>query len=388
MVAVMIIGAGLGGLCLAQGLRRRGVAFEVYEQDPGLNSRTQGYRFRVDDTGRQSLAECLPEDLYRLFHATCAITMSEGRFVDTALNEITGRAVGTWSPAEVEAAPSQEVPGDLSVNRSTLREVLLIGIEDRVHFGKALTHVTESDDRVIAHFADGTSEAAAVLVGADGVNSAVRRQLPLTEPHDTGAVCSYGKTILTPQVRRTVAADLLTGTSVVFAPDHAVVLDAMTFRREPFDNHHRLTTVPDYLYFAFFGPSDVLEHGNRSGAEVLAMVDRSTADWHPGLRAVFAAAEPNSVVATTVRTAGSLDAWPAGRVTLLGDAIHPMSPAAGLGANTALRDAAHLAEALRAAGAGDRSPIDAVADYETHMRAYAAAAVAASLSGTAMLTSR
>ncbi|MFE3757992.1 FAD-dependent oxidoreductase [Nocardia tengchongensis] len=168
-----IIGAGLGGLCLAQGLRRRGVAFEVYEKDPAINSRTQGYRFRLDGHGHHSLQKCLPPDLYQLVLATCATPTSGGRFVDTALNEVIGRAVDTWSSAETSDAP--EMPGDLSINRSPLREKLLTDLTPRVHFGKALIEVSETDDYVFARFSDGTTVTADLLLAAEGVNSIVRQ---------------------------------------------------------------------------------------------------------------------------------------------------------------------------------------------------------------------
>ena len=78
-----------------------------------------------------------------------------------------------------------------------------------------------------------------------------------------------------------------------------------------------------------------------------------------------------------VRSAPDLAPWPASRVTLLGDAIHAMSPAGGVGANTALDDAARLAGHLaRAVQDGDLPA--ALAAYDGHMRARANAAVAAS----------
>lgn len=56
---VVIIGAGLGGLCLAQGLKRAGIRFDVYERDPAADSRLQGYRIRIDQNGQQALEACL-----------------------------------------------------------------------------------------------------------------------------------------------------------------------------------------------------------------------------------------------------------------------------------------------------------------------------------------
>ncbi|MFB7717504.1 FAD-dependent oxidoreductase [Nocardia sp. NPDC056100] len=385
MGRIAIIGAGLGGLCLAQGLRARGIECEVYERDPGVDSRTQGYRIRIDETGQRGLADCLSADQYELFRATCAVTTTGGRFLDPRLRDTAGRAVETWRPSEVDEIDSEDGPGDLSVHRLTLREVLLRGIADRVHFGRALHHISESDDGVTAHFEDGTTVDADVIVGADGVRSAVRRQLlPHAEPADTGAFCGYGKTVLTGALGETVPVALLTGTSVVFADGFVAVLDSMTFRQSNFTPG--LTPVPDYLYWAIFGPRDRFGIDDVADtAEVLAAIERATADWHPALREVFAAADRNAFAATTVRSAAPLEARSSSRVALLGDAIHVMSPAGGLGANTALRDASVLATAL---AAGQDDPVRAIAEYEAEMRVYAGDAISASLLGTAMLASR
>ncbi len=67
---VLVIGGGLGGLCLAQGLRKAGVDVAVYERDAGLATRTQGHRIHIDSRGEQALRECLPPSLYELFLAT------------------------------------------------------------------------------------------------------------------------------------------------------------------------------------------------------------------------------------------------------------------------------------------------------------------------------
>ena len=68
---VLVIGAGLGGLCLAQGLRQAGVDVAVYERDEGLVVRKQGHRVHLDSRGEQALRECLQPRLYDLFLATC-----------------------------------------------------------------------------------------------------------------------------------------------------------------------------------------------------------------------------------------------------------------------------------------------------------------------------
>lgn len=63
-------------------------------------------------------------------------------------------------------------------------------------------------------------------------------------------------------------------------------------------------------------------------------------------------------------------AWTPSPVTLLGDAIHTMTPGRGIGANTALRDAALLCRTLTAVRDGQQPLLQAIGEYEAHMRAY------------------
>jgi 2-polyprenyl-6-methoxyphenol hydroxylase-like FAD-dependent oxidoreductase len=85
------------------------------------------------------------------------------------------------------------------------------------------------------------------------------------------------------------------------------------------------------------------------------------------------------VLLTPIRTSVPVPAWTASTVTLLGDAIHSMPPTGGVGANTALRDAALLAGELSRAAGGERPLYQAIGDYEDEMRRYGFAAVEDSL---------
>jgi len=88
--------------------------------------------------------------------------------------------------------------------------------------------------------------------------------------------------------------------------------------------------------------------------------------------------DPATVTTLTIRTAPAVKPWPTTNVTVIGDAIHSMPPSRGVGANTALRDAALLARNLAAAWP-DRDLLPAIADYERRMRRYGFAAVRASV---------
>lgn len=78
-----------------------------------------------------------------------------------------------------------------------------------------------------------------------------------------------------------------------------------------------------------------------------------------------------TVQALKCRSCVPVDAWEPSTVTVMGDAVHAMSPALGIGANTALRDAHTLGDQLIAVTAGDKPLLDGIAAYEEAMRDYA-----------------
>jgi 2-polyprenyl-6-methoxyphenol hydroxylase-like FAD-dependent oxidoreductase len=111
---------------------------------------------------------------------------------------------------------------------------------------------------------------------------------------------------------------------------------------------------------------------------LLALAGERIAGWHASVRDLVAASDPDAVLLTPIRTAIEIRPWPASTVTLLGDAIHSMPPTAGVGANTALRDAQLLTRNLSQAAHAHMPLLAAIADYETQMRQYGFAAVRAS----------
>ena len=133
--SVIVVGAGLSGLCLAQALHRAGVEVQVFERDGAPSSRGQGYRLTIDPGGSRALQACLPPRLYRLVVATSGVP---GRRF-TVYNE--RREVlhqSEFPHAHDPAAPDTEVVKQ--IDRLTLRRILLGGLADRVHFGKPLSN--------------------------------------------------------------------------------------------------------------------------------------------------------------------------------------------------------------------------------------------------------
>ncbi len=344
-----VIGAGLGGLATAQGLVRAGYAVTVYERDPDPDSRRQGYRLHVDARAGQALAECLAEPLVRAFLATCGRPSTRVTVMTKQMRVL--RTV---------AAPDRD-PDDLSrlstsVNRKTLRDVLATGLDQRVHYGSALVGFDSGDDVIRLRFADGRSAAADIVIGADGVHSAVRRQLlPAAAVTETGTRIIYGKTLL-----RGPAPDLLPepmrhGFTAIIDGRVGMAAGPVQFRTPPGDVG--LSPADDYLMWALTADTarfPVPLDGLDAAGAARSRAGRMTAAWHPDLRRLIDSADVDETFQIAVRTSHPVPPWPPGPITVLGDAIHAMSPARGSGANTALQDAALLVRELRGARATAR----------------------------------
>jgi salicylate hydroxylase len=170
---VLIVGGGIGGLTLAQGLKKSGVSVAVYERDRTITDRVQGYRVHINPAGGLALHECLPASLFDAFVRTCGRRSPGIRFVTERMKVLLA--------FDELGAPKQlggdEVAQHRSVSRITLRQVLLSGLDDVVHFGKTFMRYEELPNGCIrAHFEDGTTADGDVLVAADGGGSRVRRQ--------------------------------------------------------------------------------------------------------------------------------------------------------------------------------------------------------------------
>ncbi|MBV9713376.1 MAG: FAD-dependent monooxygenase, partial [Ktedonobacteraceae bacterium] len=250
---VLVIGGGLGGLSLAQGLRKAGISVAVYERDRSPEARAQGYRFHMDIRGEEALRECLPPRLYELAMATRG-QPSKGvtvfSIVDGKLHEVnTGRFP--------ESGSSEFVTVGSAIDRLTLRQILLAGLDDVVHFGKEFAHYEQQPDGTVrACFADGTEAVGNVLVAADGVNSRIREQfLPHAEMIDTGIRWLGGKTLLTDELRSLLPPQLAETFGTVRIGAYNMLFGLVAFRQNPNQAAAHLwpglqfRTIGDYVFW-------------------------------------------------------------------------------------------------------------------------------------------
>lgn len=393
---VVIIGAGTGGLCLAHGLLRQGIDVAVFERDRTRRDGLHGYRVGISPDGSRALHACLPPELYATFVATCARAPRSLTFLDQRLRPLL--AIGEADGLHVGTDP---IDSEKSVSRMTLRQVLLTGLEGIVHFDRVFSrYEVRPDGTVEALFEDGTSVVGDLLVGADGSNSRVRQQLlPGAGVHDTGIIAIAGKVPLDDEARSLITPPLRDGVSLILGSrGYSVVSHTMEFG---WDADHRpkqgigrteaelierwpgalFDNTSDYFMWGFGGarkrlPVDPMP---LRGADLIDLTLRLTSSWHPNLRRLFEKADPAATFPVAIRTSEPVAAWETGPVTVLGDAIHTMTPGRGVGANTALLDALLLARQLGEVDEGRLSQRQAVASYEESMREYGFEAVKASL---------
>ncbi|MBP2327292.1 2-polyprenyl-6-methoxyphenol hydroxylase-like FAD-dependent oxidoreductase [Kibdelosporangium banguiense] len=383
---VLVIGGGIGGLCLAQGLRQHDVDVTVYERDESALGRRQGYRLRISPEGEQALRDCLPHRAQQLLVATANMRYEKGLAAyDERLNP-------QWAPTFEDARGDAPDKVD-AVDRVTLRRILLAGLDDRVCFGKRFTHYEQRPGgQVAAWFDDGTHDVGDVLVAADGTNSRVRTQLGGEHAlSDLGVRAILSRTPMAAAIQAGMPEVLRDRfTYVIGADGFHLGMMPMVFRTEPRKAAAELwpglefDDVQDYYMSVFsvhrseLGLADE-EFFAMTGRQLCDLVLKRTSGWHPDLHGVFDYAEPEQTFPVALRATLPVLSWKAGNIVPLGDAVHAMPPSGGVGANTAVRDASALSRALVAVDQGKQSLAEAVAAYQEAMTGYATEAVVMSL---------
>lgn len=366
---VIVVGGGIGGLALGAGLRRNGYEVVVIDRDTDVTA-TGGYHITLDQRAQSALETLVaPEIMRRLLASGSALNLRER----DAFWDRRGRLLGH--------GPDLTGSASIDVDRITLRTLLAEAVGEDLHLGQEVVGVDHDEHgmpRVV--FADGTSAAADLAVGADGTHSVVARHLaagPTNRP--AGIIGFSGRTRradLTPAEQqrlgpRSAMAIGPRGAALYVGfldPVGNAALDAPELRMS-------VTTGPTYIWGAMFPESDQTESlRDLRGTQLqTALLDRYRArGWADRTLEVIARADPASVAAFRFNAASTratdLAPWTAGRITALGDAVHATPPTAGMGAGAAIRDAADLLDHLNTTIDGSTTLTDAIAHFEAGMR--------------------
>jgi 2-polyprenyl-6-methoxyphenol hydroxylase-like FAD-dependent oxidoreductase len=375
---VLIAGGGLGGLALAQGLLADGHRVDVFERDED-GHRRQGYYLTINGDGGEALRRLLPDDLFELYLDTSR------RPYPTQASIVRDRELNLLGARPSMGPPNLGDRRHTGVDRRTLRSILGARIQDYVHWGVSAESYSEDTDGVTLHLADGRSVRGDLLVIGNGIRSALRDQkLPDTRVISTviKGIDLYARAPFTPELLELIPEELHDSMCIVvdgrgnrcllgsFRPRNPIAAAGSSVAGVQLDD-----IAPYMMVSCSVLPGTVIppaaEWTAQTRAEIRASMASVVADWHPAVAAIVAAVDPDSIFSIAFSYLEPMDDWPASRVTVLGDAAHGMLPTLGMGANSAIRDAAVLADRLRDAAVGRATLTEAIGAYEAEMRRFA-----------------
>ena len=348
---IAIVGAGMGGMAAAGTLRQAGLEVAVYEQ---------AQRFARIGAGIQML----PNSMQVLRGIGVESVLRERAFAPAShLNRVgaTGALVRELPmPEDRYGAPF------LCMHRAELHAALASVVPASVvHLNKKLVGLDQDGGKVLLSFADGSSATADAVIGADGVHSAVRALIVgADQPLHRGRI-AYRAVFPAALMPREISRSR----TKWWGEDRHIVIYYTTRDRSEV---YFVTSVPE--------PADWMTAESWSARGDVAELRAAYAGFHPEVRMVLDAAPECHKWAILERA--PLATWSQGRIVLIGDAAHPMTPYMAQGAATAIEDAAVLARVLRDVGSGEIAA--AFRRFEAHRKPRTSAIQAISSANTWM----
>ncbi len=330
---VAIIGGGIGGAALAVACLHRGIPFTLYERDTSFTARSQGYGLTLQQASKAIEAlgiYDLPSGVISTRHA---------------VHTPDGTIIGEWGLRKWKRTFLEKITRRRNVHiaRQTLRLLLLEQLpESNVMWGHTLTNLTHAKDGSINlafRVGEETREATAdLVVGADGIRSRVRAALITQDAPLQYLDCMVILGICPLESLQALQSPLL---------DSATVFQTV-------NGHERIYVMPYDANTVMWQASFPMEEADAQelsskGAHAMKEEVCKRFAWHTPIPQMLAATPEERITGYPVYDRILFDPAlleNAGAVTLLGDAMHPMSPFKGQGANQALLDALLLARKI------------------------------------------
>lgn len=366
---VVVIGGGIGGLALAQGLVKRGVDVVVLDRDTDL-AHTGGYKLHLGPRACDAARAVLPTSLWSTLRSRAVRTTG----FEITVRDHRGRLLGRGTEEEGEA---------LDVDRITLRLVLAGGLDHRLLTGVECVSCEETDDGVVVTATSGLQVEGDVAVIADGARSVFAPRLaggPTAT--DTGLVGVAGRTEVTGLDAE--ARGLLHERPFLAVGPGGVGLFASWHAPRPVVPGAAGSADPVVIWGVISTAAQLPPRlhtlpGTDLGGAAHELLTRR--GWAPALAGLPQLARTESIAGFQFLAADPrhIAPWIPGRVSAIGDATHAMPPTGGRGAGTAIRDAADLATRLGEAARGWTTIPEALQGNVAAMRGYAPQAVRESL---------
>jgi salicylate hydroxylase len=322
-ISIAVVGGGIGGLTAALSLLQAGFDVQVYEQAREL--REVGAGIQISPNASRIL--------HRLGLADKLATMGVQPLARHQRRWDDGRTL-LHTPLGEAVKATFGYPHYQSHRADLLNALIGCFPANRLHVGHRLVNLVDHGDQVEAHFENGKAVTVDVLVGADGIHSAVRRILFGSEnPQFTGCVAYRG---LVP-ADRLAHLGLPVEFQVWMGPGKHFV--HYFVRSQHLINFVAVVEQDSWMRESWTEQADV--------AQALAAFE----GWHPQVRSILGAVDEMFIWGLFERS--PMNRWSIERVTLLGDACHAMLPFMAQGAAQAIEDGATLAASLAKTGGQD-----------------------------------
>jgi 2-polyprenyl-6-methoxyphenol hydroxylase-like FAD-dependent oxidoreductase len=319
----IVAGGGIGGLTAALALEQQGVDVTVHERAADLAATPQGGGVVLWHNAVLALRRLgLDGALARAGHELESHEFRSwrgGRLADWPVTAV----------AERSGAPA------FAVSRPALHRLLLDAVGPRVRTGAAVERFDTDPTGVTVRFADGSVDRAELLVGADGLRSAVRRQLRPHEPPPRYAGYTAFQAVVRVHDER-----VRPGT---FANLWGRGRRFLWFRLDD----------EGLVYWDGILSDRVSGRLTAAGGSLRDLLAAQFAGWPEPIGDLIAATEPERILPTHIFDRPPSAGWSAPRVVLIGDAAHPMTFNLGQGACQAVEDGVVLAACLARAGSGE-----------------------------------
>lgn len=338
-IKIGLVGAGLGGMTAAVALQQRGFNVTLYEQATELGEIGAG--ITVGPNANKVLNALGLEDE---MEALAAPSPHVG-----VLDYQTGERL-TYATRGRDSFMAEYGAVSRLVHRADFHAVLQRAFHataDNLKLGYELTDIRQDDDHVTLAFANGESAQCDVAIACDGLKSIARDKLFPTEPPEfTGFVAWRGL------VERAKVPQVSLDPHFATYP-----AENKMFARYPVRGGTLINYVANARKAAFDTESW------KASADITEVLDEFE-DWHQDVVSIMKATPKGTCLRWALHSRKPLDSWINGRVALLGDAAHPMTPFHGMGAGMAIEDAAILARCFEAC----RS--DAGVDWQLALQRY------------------
>ncbi|MBK1989947.1 FAD-dependent monooxygenase [Sphaerospermopsis aphanizomenoides BCCUSP55] len=309
---VAIIGAGLGGLAVAIALRKLGYDVQVYEK--AQDFRPVGAGLGLFPNGLNFLDAIAPGIVETIKNSGCVVKTS-------VLKNIQGETI--------RANPANSYQDKYSQPLTTvwwwrLQQILASQLPaENIHLNHRCINFEQDEHSVNIFFENGKKVSADLLIGCDGINSVVRETLigdgkpRYLQSMSWRTVIKYNQEIINPDEIGFVKGNNQDFMFLVNAGEGDI----------------------SWVYRRFSADMVISKNAEEAKSRVLSNI----ADWGESLRSLVEATPAAQISENPMFDRLPLNSWTRGRVTLLGDAAHPMSPSLGQGANSSFEDAYELA---------------------------------------------